>query len=153
MWITCYTDLLVLVMKHWCDMFLDIIHCCLDIVKAWAPCFAISVIFIGAQIFDISQCVFQIGCSEQKKLARRKATEVLIQDIGTEEGSTVVCCQLSTGNATITFTFNCDLDTADEIVENLVSVALCRLQLGFIFFFFVFKSALLLYVYIWDNAL
>ena len=51
----------------------------------------------------------------------RKAIKVLIEDIGTEDGSMVVDCQLHTGKATVTFRFNCDLDSAHEITENLVS--------------------------------
>jgi len=59
--------------------------------------------------------------SRDVRLRKRKSVRVLIQEISIKDDSTVVTCELHSGKATVTFTFNCDLDQADDITVNLVS--------------------------------
>ena len=61
---------------------------------------------------------FVISREAQKR--KRKALQILIEDISREDNSTLVKCQLNTSKATVTFTFNCDVDTPEDISENLV---------------------------------
>lgn len=62
---------------------------------------------------------------EAQKQRKRKALQILIEDISKEDNSTSVTCQLQASKATVTFTFNSDVDTPEDISENLVSLTNC----------------------------
>ena len=54
------------------------------------------------------------------KSSRPKKLLVAIESIAQEEGQLVINCQLQTSQATVSFTFNCSSDSAEEIISNLV---------------------------------
>lgn len=61
---------------------------------------------------------------KKKKSSRRRTTDnkplLTIEKIEPNEEALTVTCQLNSGKATATFDFDCNHDTADMIIKNLV---------------------------------
>lgn len=76
---------------------------------------------LGANLHGRVHFVISREALKQQR-SKRKALQILIEDISRkEEGSTLVTCQLQSGKATVTFTFNSNVDSPEDICENLVS--------------------------------